>query len=353
MVDVTGPKKPTQPRKWDLWHTSVTPFHNADKPNTGSANTLEDWERCAEDIAIDGESVKNIRKRELRGKNRDRLFADEAELKAFFKAHLLQNIAPKNQEDACKYLMTALHQGGLLNPVTSAASTTMYSTIEDYYRTVNPTQELYRLATGELQAERASHTDEKIIPSARRTGFITTRRGFIVQEKSTHRALAYGSSAGPDHAETDFVGPDPGKDYVFSAQATIKVNFTDEPTPTLSVISATISYGNKEVKRRLDSRNTMRRLVDRPLRMLGATKVEDLTVAHVTPPEPVRFDEQFQLAVAIGKSINTLDKTIIAMQELQTQLKQFTEAARANLTLFKASGKPSDADDGPTHHLTP
>ncbi|OGT46586.1 MAG: hypothetical protein A3E83_07240 [Gammaproteobacteria bacterium RIFCSPHIGHO2_12_FULL_41_20] len=303
-----------QPIRWELWHTSGVPFDGLDEPDLeGSNNILADWNRGAEEITINGESVASIRRRELGAAlvtRKGELFDTMQELKTFFKRYLLQYVAEKNRNAALEYLMSALHQGGLLHPVGFA----VYKCITDakYCSPGEGSNPIYRNSSGELYYVQSgknplSPFDERVNSRTTYTAFITTSSGFNVQEKVTQNVLY-----SMDDLEK-VIGPDAGHSFVFAAQATLAVRFTGKPKPTVTIENATISYGNKAVKKVLDQRSRPRKWLERKLGRAGKVEIADYTAQ---PP----VHEQFQLVTALGETIGELEKAINAMRALEQRL---------------------------------
>lgn len=73
--------------------------------------------------------------------------------------------------------------------------------------------------------------------------------------------------------------PDPGKDYVIKAGATIGLDFSKNPErPDVTVKASSISYGNSAVEKALNIRSVGQIIVDFFRRMFGLTSVKDISV---------------------------------------------------------------------------
>lgn len=276
---MTNARKPKSPVV--KWHTSKSPFmfHQAQEE---VSSVLQDWNR-PDGVTIDGVSVEDIRKAELsasvfaqRKERGDHVFfADTKELIEFFERHLLKKLPEPGKESACAYLMRTA--GILKKPISSEASRVIADATHNEWSMLgaasyyNPKTQT-RCLISDQGAE---------VAQVYKTAFVTTNDGFTVQEKLEQKAMMISGLTSDRGGE--LILPDKDQSYVFSAQVTLGIRFStvglDHSRAKISVDSTSVSYGNKEVKTKLDSRNFLRRLIDRVLRKFGLTKKEDLTAS--------------------------------------------------------------------------
>lgn len=76
----------------------------------------------------------------------------------------------------------------------------------------------------------------------------------------------------------DVIHPDPGKEYVLKAQATIDVSFNKDGSLNEKVLNQGISYGNSFVQSVADKRNWLFKLIDAFKYFFGLNAVKDISV---------------------------------------------------------------------------
>ncbi|KTD06495.1 putative esterase with patatin domain protein [Legionella gratiana] len=197
-----------------------------DMISNGDNNILRDWCRVdAGPVNINGESIQKIIQEDKRLHDlptSEELFSNTDELKAFFKNKLLKNIAEEQKESVANELMEIFHQGGVLNPVCSAAFRYMHE-------------------LGYPPAD-ARNIDEEDIPAQRREiNFTLTEKGFKIQEIVTQNRV--NSLENIEAA----IKPDKGQSYVYKAQSTLNIDCSKLPLD-IKVESNTILFGNKMIE---------------------------------------------------------------------------------------------------------
>lgn len=250
--------------KNDTYQLSRSPFDLSDI-NRNDSNIVEDWNRVdAGPVTINGRSIQDLLKedRNVSELTAGQLFANKDELKAFFIKHLLKHLNPEKQDAAVVEMMKFLHQGALQCPVSSAS--------------------FFHFKDDILQPVDARNKDKGVPGQIRELNFVATESGFKVQEILTQNRLAYNINAGD--LAGDFVLPDPGNTYVYKAQGTINIDFSQDPSkPKIDVENSTISFGNEKIEQMLDARTFLQKFIDVVKSIFGYNEVENLATVEFDP----------------------------------------------------------------------
>jgi hypothetical protein len=257
-------------------------------PTTASPNICGDWARYDwNELHIDGKPLSELmpakvtrltpehririleqvpadkKASEKNDEDRQRNIREHSMLRTFFKEKILGKITDEDKkEKACIYLMNRLHQGGLLNPSSSATASL-----------------LPHVGLVLDRQPRENEPTEKV-----QFNLITDETGFILQEIHTvYRLLLIND---PE----DKLIADKGCDFCMQSQVTIKIAFEDDFTlesgPTFEVMNSSMSYGNSEVQSMADERAWYTRFVDFISYLLGFNTVEDLSSSEERRPSP-------------------------------------------------------------------
>ncbi|QMT59264.1 hypothetical protein [Legionella sp. PC997] len=262
--------------------TTASPFHEFEiKPRSETI----DWSRFTEhaSITIDGMSLEQLLKndRKFAKYNDGSYFTSKKELRDFFEKHLVSRMPKQQQEDALHQVMILLSEGGL-RPATTAADhafgvinkkgivgTTFFN---------NP----------ERQKSKPQITVPAIDPDTisdpvcqkRALNFITTEKGFILQEVVTQKALFV--IGGAERFKISPDDPNGEKPYVYQALMTIDVDLRaheDKVLAKATVTNCGINYGSAQAKKLLDTRGWWALFIDaaRKLFHMESSKIRDLS----------------------------------------------------------------------------
>ncbi len=244
-----------------------SPFRNILDINTRKPSTLEDWNRAGktdegktdkgkkDKVIINGESVQTLLiKSGLTNLPTDELFTENIELRVFLGEHVLADMDDVQHNKAINNaVMLILHQGGLLNPVSGAASLT-------------------------LAKNHIIPVDENNMREYE-THITRTKKGFKVQEIVTQKKCRMIKDG-----QIKDILPDRSKKYVYNAEATIDVNFVDDPKGDviLTVESNTIAYGSSTIEHLLDPRDFLQKLVDYLKSIFNQQQATNTVQARIT-----------------------------------------------------------------------
>jgi hypothetical protein len=254
------------------FHTAASPFVINLTPLEQVTNLLLDWCRLDEaPIYINGVSVQEILVQERKLASYpvgSEMFLDLEQLKAFLKSHLLKNLPTELQNPALEVLINTLHQGNWQRPVSSAA-----------YGCIDTASE------GKLGPVDARKNEPGDPAQKRSTHFVTTPNGFTLQENVTQYKCIYSILA--DNKAGDIVVPDPGKKYIYQAQATIDIDFRQKVNaesrwPDIRLLNNAISFGNKAIEKMIDKRSFGQKVLDVIKNIFGRNK-EILLKPEVKP----------------------------------------------------------------------
>lgn len=232
-----------------FFHSTASPLPVV-KPNQGKSNLQMDWFRAITDeIYIDGNKLSEYAT-EFNNFNRTE------DVRNFFDKVILVKLKIREEQKnlILNYLERSFHQGGLLYPTSNALSEAMQEYSEEFKK---------------KEAYAAISEEEK------KVNIITTKEGFKIQEYARVKELI-----SPDKAmkADPFIRPDKGKEYVIDAQITLDVNFSqNSEDPQITVESNTISFGNKFIEKKLDTRSFLQIIYDLILRWSKLNKVEDIS----------------------------------------------------------------------------
>lgn len=248
--------------KWHDFKSSHSPLE-IDNPDKGTTDLAEDWKRRGNQkqgetqvttpTTINGFPIAHY-------KPSYNNFKNDKDVERFFYQVILKDskLTTQEKKDACDYLKTVFHQGGLLNPVTSAITV---SAVE---------------SAGIMPDSNAMVSEVNIV---------STASGFKVQEIYTLKEALVIDSMDKDYAdlpEVDTVKrltPSEGKQFLLKAQGVIAVDFSNgkSKNPDLIVESNSIDYGHLALKQRMDTRTLGQRIVDFFKYHFGFNKVQDIS----------------------------------------------------------------------------
>lgn len=261
--------------------TSKSPFILRAIPQQEENNILEDWRRLdSSPIYINGIHVQEILRKErnlphLPSAGPD-LFRSLDELKKFFIKHLLVNVSKDVIDSAIEVLFETLHQGSWQRPVSSTAYTCLSAASN------------YKIGPQDAQRNKPGDPAQK-----RRTDFIVSPNGFLIQENVTQYKCSYSIDAG-NLAGEDIL-PDRGKSFIYKAQATLAIDFSVDRRleqevrwPKVDLINNSISYGNKQIQKLIDTRSFFQKISDFIKNIFGNKKVK-----HLVPAESGEVNESF------------------------------------------------------------
>lgn len=249
--------------KWKKFHSTYSPV-DISKANSGNANITGDWFREARQsrMTVNGIPIGTIAK-DYNG------FEKESDVETFFDEVILKDFPSTNtskKQGIVNFLKTTFHQGGFMNPVSSALAVSM----KEY-----------------------SEQDKKEMPYAtiRKPeliiNIVTTSHGFKVQEFVKVKECLLSEAFIKEH-KLDQANPaidraypvmaaDSGNQYILEAQGTINIDFSDKSNkPTVNVESNTISYGNSILSKKMDKRDFGQIIVDFLKRLVGLNQVKDI-----------------------------------------------------------------------------
>ena len=204
------------------------------------AQALADWNRLAVgSVYINGVTLEEL-VRVDRGLAElpasEKMFETTEQLSAFLSKYLLKNLPTNTVDDvlrkrtALDYTMRIMHQGGLIAPITAEANVHISGNTD------------YGLMTATSSGPKTQ---------TRELNLLITATGFNVQEISTQYRMIHVRG----DLEMQFIDPDPGSDYVYKAQGTFNVDFSQDPSnPTLKTLSNTIDFGNKMIEDKLSEK---------------------------------------------------------------------------------------------------
>ena len=242
--------------KWHQFSSIYSPVA-IDKPNTKGGMLRADWNRESgqNSMFINGIALK-VYAGQYNG------FNTLEDVHDFFREVILEDIPSEKQKEIVAYLDTAFHQGGLMYPVSGAFATSLKEFNKKEGKKV-----LY--ATVDAQGM------DKMV------NIETTPSGFKVQEITGVKSLiAIPDTIGVDMAdkEGNYIKPDPGNKYVVTLEGTINIDFTQNAkSPRIIIESNSISYGNENIKSKIDPRHFLQKLIDFFRNILNLNQVEILS----------------------------------------------------------------------------
>lgn len=235
----------------DRWRT----FHSHHSPaavtiNTEKPSTLVDWQRLDWDKTfINGKTVQSYMNET--GVTKEDL--SEQQLKDFLKKVILAEVPESNKSFALDYLMTALHQGGLLHPVTTAMAHLFSAK-----------------GTGVTPATKGD---------SREVNIVTNKSGFTIQEITTAKQF-YRNDEASEKLKKKYpdpiIHPDKGNSFCLQAEATINVSFAENKS-SFDVLHQSISYGNSDIKDLADTRDWFTKFKDCIKNLFNSNSVLDLS----------------------------------------------------------------------------
>lgn len=234
------------------------------QPNTGPNNIVSDWQRAINNdhvaIKIDGKPL-SAYSTQFNG------FQTEEDLKNFFHKIILSKLPEDKRSAVSNYLMTSLHQGGLMYPVSSALRNCMR---EVDTRTGKDSE------YGALRDTTLKH----------QIAIVSTASGFKVQEFcQAGEIIIYPGTSMSDlvTASNPVLKPEGDKEHILKAQGTIDVDFSgSNHEPTIGVESNTIDFGHKRLKAKIDSRSLTQIIIDFFKNIFGINKIVEIS----PKPEP-------------------------------------------------------------------
>lgn len=284
-------QEPSNANKWADFHKMQTSTMDLKSPSVQVGDThhsyVEDFKREAEPVGcrmfVNGKPLSDIAK----GYNN---FHTRADIDDFIDKVLLKDMPQKdmgNKVSASNYLRSTLHQGGLLFPVTSALPRAIPFFRNDGAIQDAKSQEIIVRDLPAVYNKNSDITDDEkkkyyaplISPDTsieQKINIVTTPVGIKIQE--TVRYNTVNVAAGPLHSREDInipekIKPSRGELAVLSAEATIDIDFSENPSaPEISIESNKIHFGHPVVKQHMDKRSFLDVLVDFIKNILGQNK---------------------------------------------------------------------------------
>ena len=190
---------------------NVIPFpFNPLNANIFDANWIEDWNRICDIATVDRITMTQL----VAQKESGCYFDTEEDVKVFLKSKLLRNIPVEKQDEAVLSAFRLMHQGGVMFPVTTPASS--------YFERVTSSDLLMP------KADQKGQEQAVIIES--------TISGFSVKQKVTQFSLSYVSMES-ENLEKEIRGDN---SPLYEATATLNLNFNKPSTPLLTLSSSSI-----------------------------------------------------------------------------------------------------------------
>lgn len=228
---------------------------------------MADWARAIQSQQVTLNGIKPTSLHEERRQLSDDVLT-KTDIQDFFKEKILCKLPDTHKMSAVAYLMTSFHQGGLLYPV-SASYTALVKN--------NAQQGLVTATSDRGKLSKSIH-------------IVSTTTGFKIQELYTVNQVLVPPLDQNDPLSVDVynrlkpnesgvVSPDRTSDYVFKAEATVEIDFSQNPSnPSVNIKSSMITYGNKALERLCDKRGFKEYLMDFLKNLVGLNKVQDLSV---------------------------------------------------------------------------
>ncbi|WP_454780203.1 hypothetical protein [Legionella sp. WA2022007384] len=266
--------------------TTASPFHEIEYIKKRPVNpqlSARFTERAS--ITIDGMSLEQLLKNEGKfAKYSDgRYFCEQEELSNFLKTHLLFRMPENQQDDALIQLKLLLGQGGL-SPATAAADQAFNELNkkgvigQKFFCSREQHQGEARIFAPALDP--SPNNLSSPVWQKRALNFLTTEKGFILQEVVTQEALVVVN--GKEILKIYPDDPKGEKPYVYQALMTIDVDLTDNEgklTAQPTVTHCGINYGSARAKELLDTRGLLAKFIDAAKKLfhMDGSKIRDLS----------------------------------------------------------------------------
>lgn len=244
--------------KWEKFRSRYSPV-DISKANTGDANLQLDWvrESLQGRMKINGVPIKEYAD-QFNG------FESEEDVESFFQKVILKDMQPLDKtkaDEIVDYLKKSFHQGGFMYPVSSPLAVSMKEYDEDL------DMDIPFATVGQMDVS---------------INIVTSKTGFKIQELATIKDLIISNPLVAGKMKVDLENPrllpKKGSDYVIKAAGTINIDFSNSGTePSINVENNMISYGHRELAKRMDKRNFGQVVVDFFRNILGANRVKDIS----------------------------------------------------------------------------